>query len=141
MRGDLEDQQSRDNVDAEFDKFMLDKFVALDEDKCQFMYQLIHATGATNVAEAGTSFGVSTVYIALAVAQVKAASGKAGTVIATEKEAEKARIARQYWEQCGPLIQNEIDPREGDLLETLRTGLPNVDLLLLDSKTSSILSL
>lgn len=103
------------------------------------MYQLIHATGATNVVEAGTSFGVSTIYLALAVAQVKAATGKAGTVIATEKETEKAQIARQYWEQCGPLIQDEIDLREGDLLQTLKTGLPDVDLLLLDSKTSSAL--
>jgi predicted O-methyltransferase YrrM len=104
------------------------------EDKCHFMYQLIHAIGATNVIEAGTSFGVSTIYLALAVSQVKAATGKSGTVIATEKEFEKAQIARQYWEQCGAAVQSEIDLRVGDLLETLKSGLPKVDLLLLDSK-------
>jgi predicted O-methyltransferase YrrM len=118
---------------------MLDKFIALDEDKCHFMYQLIHAIGATNVIEAGTSFGVSTIYLALAVSQVKAATGKSGTVLATEKEPEKAQIARQYWEQCGSAVQSEIDLRVGDLLETLQTGLPKVDLLLLDSKTTHFL--
>lgn len=89
---------------------------------------------ASRVVEAGTSFGVSTIYLALAVAQVKASTGKAGTVIATEKEGEKAQIAREYWKQCGPIVESEIDLREGDLLETLKTGLPDVDLLILDSK-------
>jgi predicted O-methyltransferase YrrM len=121
-------------VDDQFDKLMLDKFIALDEDKCHFVYQLIQATGATNVSEAGTSFGVNTIYLALAVAQVKAATGKSGTIIATEKEPEKAQIARQYWEQCGATVQSEIDMRVGDLLQTLQNGLPKVDLLLLDSK-------
>jgi predicted O-methyltransferase YrrM len=139
VRGDLEDKSSGGNVDDQFDKLMLDKFIALDEDKCHFMYQLIHAIGATNVIEAGTSFGVSTIYLALAVSQVKAATGKSGTVIATEKEPEKAQIARQYWEQCGSAVQSEIDLRVGDLLETLQTGLPKVDLLLLDSKTTHFL--
>ncbi|PPJ58374.1 hypothetical protein CBER1_10781 [Cercospora berteroae] len=111
---------------------MLDKFIALDQDKCQFVYQLINATGATNVVEAGTSFGVSTIYLALAVAQTKAATGKAGTVIATEKEPQKAEIARGYWKQCGSAVEQQIDLRVGDLLETLKTDLPQIDLLLLD---------
>jgi predicted O-methyltransferase YrrM len=55
-------------------------------------------------------------------------------VIATEKEKEKAAIARKYWAQCGPVVEREIDLREGDLLETLKVGLPQVDILLLDSK-------
>lgn len=134
--GDLEDQHSGANSAAEFDKLMLDKFIALDEDKCHFVYQLISAMGATNVVEAGTSFGVSTIYLALAVGKTKAASGKAGTVIATEKEAHKADIARAYWRQCGAAVEKEIDLRVGNLLETLKEGLPQVDLLLLDSECS-----
>lgn len=123
------------NPQQDFDQLMLDKFIALDEDKCHFMYQLILSTGATNIVEAGTSFGVSTIYLALATARNKAALGKAGTVIATEKESEKAKVARQYWAQCGSTVQELIDLREGDLLETLKTGLPTVDLLLLDSES------
>lgn len=34
-----------------FDAFMEDKFVALEEDKCQLVYQLIRASGARNVVE------------------------------------------------------------------------------------------
>lgn len=131
--GDLEDQhQSRANPADEFDKLMLDKFIALDEDKCHFVYQLITSMGATNVVEAGTSFGVSTIYLALAVAKAKAATGRSGTVIATEKEAQKAEIARGYWRQCGAEVEQGIDLRLGDLRETLKEGLPQIDLLLLD---------
>lgn len=127
---------SGSNARSAFDQLMLDKFIALDEDKCHFVYQLITAMGATNIVEAGTSFGVSTIYLALAVAQTKATTGKPGMVIATEKEPEKAEIARKHWTQCGDIVKREIDLREGDLLETLKNGLPQVDLLFLDSKIS-----
>ena len=124
----------QDDARNEFDKLMLDKFIALDEDKCHFVYQLINAMGATNVVEAGTSFGVSTIYLALATAQTKDATGKKGTVIATEKEPPKAAIAQGYWKECG--VEEHIDLRVGDLLETLKDGVPEVDLLLLDSKST-----
>lgn len=131
---DLKDKYPTKTPRDEFDQLMLDKFIALDEDKCQFTYQLINAMGATNIVEAGTSFGVSTIYLALAVAKTTAATGKLGTVIATEKEEAKAAIARKYWAQCGASVEKQIDLREGDLLETLKDGLPEaVDLLLLDS--------
>lgn len=132
--GDLEDRQSNHDPKAEFKSLMADKFIALDEDKCLFTYQLINAMGATNIVEAGTSFGVSTIYLALAVGQTIAATGKAGKVIATEHEAQKADAARGYWRQCGKMVEKHIELREGDILQTLKEDLPEVDLLLLDSK-------
>ncbi|EOD52937.1 putative o-methyltransferase protein [Neofusicoccum parvum UCRNP2] len=117
-----------------FDDLMRDKFIALDEDKCHFVYQLIRATGSTNVVEAGTSFGVSTICLALAVGKNKAATGKSGAVIATEKEEEKAQKAREYWRRCGEQVEGHIDFRVGDLLETLKNDVNEVDLVLLDSK-------
>ncbi|KAH8702959.1 O-methyltransferase [Phaeosphaeriaceae sp. PMI808] len=128
----IDKSSSSSSTEKEFDDLMLDKFIALDEDKCQFVYQLINAMGATNIVEAGTSFGVSTIYLALAVAQTTAATGKSGTVIATEKEPKKASAAREYWKQCGQVVESHIDLREGDLLETLKENVPDVDLLLLD---------
>src|SRR6478735_2693343 len=77
----IEETDPNKDAKKEFDNLMIDKFIALDEDKCQFTYQLINAMGATNVIEAGTSFGVSTIYLALAVAETKAATGKPGRVI------------------------------------------------------------
>lgn len=134
--GDLEDKQSATSPKDDFDRVMRDKFIALDEDKCQFTYQLINAMGATNIVEAGTSFGVSTIYLALAIAKTKAATGNPGVVIATENESDKAAAARKYWAQCGPEVEQQIELREGDLLETLKDRLPEVDLLLLDGKSS-----
>lgn len=127
-------KDNEEDPKAAFDTLMRDKFIALDEDKCQFMYQLINAMGATNVVEAGTSFGVSTIYLALAVAKVKAATGRSGTVIGTENENQKAEVARSYWRECGEVVESEIDLRVGDLLQTLKVDMPpQVDLLLLDS--------
>ena len=134
IQRDLKAKSPHCDLEDAFDELMIDKFIALDEDKCQFVHQLINAIGATHVVEAGTSFGVSTIYLALAVAQTTDATGKEGKVIATEKEPSKAAAARSYWKQCGELVEKQIDLREGDLLETLKQDVPVVDLLLLDSK-------
>ncbi|KAI9760960.1 MAG: hypothetical protein M4579_001336 [Chaenotheca gracillima] len=119
-------------VPGQFDAVMLDKFIALDRDKCHFVYQLARATGAKHIVEAGTSFGVSTIYLALAVASNVNGVAGAGKVIATEKEKSKAEKARAYWREAGEPVPGFIDLREGDLLETLKVDLPVVDLLLLD---------
>ncbi|SCO85573.1 related to O-methyltransferase [Fusarium oxysporum] len=109
----------------------LDKFVALDPDKCAYVYLLLRSMKARIVVEAGTSFGVSTIYLALAVSQN--AGSQPGKVIATENEPTKAFKARKYWSQAGDDIEKFIELREGDLRETLKTDLPEqVDFLLLD---------
>ncbi|CAF3529316.1 unnamed protein product [Fusarium graminearum] len=109
----------------------LDKFVALDPDKCAFVYLLLRSMKARFVVEAGTSFGVSTIYLALAVAQNS--GSQSGKVIATENEPTKAVRARENWGRAGDNIEKFIELREGDLRETLKTGLPEqVDFLLLD---------
>jgi predicted O-methyltransferase YrrM len=117
---------------------MRDKFIALEQDKCLFIYQLARTLNATTIVEAGTSFGVSTIYLALAVTDNLAAATPAaskGTVIATEYEPAKAAQARKHWAECGESISTVIDLREGDLRETLSTDLPErVDMLFLDSK-------
>ncbi|KAM0299860.1 hypothetical protein ACHAPM_007090 [Fusarium culmorum] len=109
----------------------LDKFVALDPDKCAFVYLLLRSMKARFVVEAGTSFGVSTIYLALAVAQNS--GSQPGKVIATENEPTKAVRARENWGRAGDDIEKFIELREGDLRETLKTDLPEqVDFLLLD---------
>lgn len=128
---------------AAAEEHMKDKFVALEADKCRFIYLLARSLGACNVVEAGTSFGVSTIYLALAVgqnvAQGKASLGAstiAGKVIATEKEHLKAVRAREYWKEAGDEVEPWIELREGDLRETLKVedGMPQeIDMLLLDS--------
>jgi hypothetical protein len=125
------------------DIHMQDKLVALDADKCQFMYLLARSMGIRNAVEAGTSNGVSTIYLALAIGQnvqqLRTSLGDnnvTGKVIATEKEASKAAKAKENWKQAGSEVEPWIELREGNLLSTLKDmdNLPNpIDLLLLDS--------
>ncbi|KAI8965559.1 S-adenosyl-L-methionine-dependent methyltransferase [Daldinia sp. FL1419] len=111
----------------------LDKFVALDPDKCALVYLLLRSTQACFVVEAGTSFGLSTIYLSLAVGQNAKLRGSDGKVIATENEPTKAARAREHWKAAGDEIEKRIELREGDLRETLKTNLPDrVDFLLLD---------
>jgi len=109
-----------------------DKFIALDQDKCHCVYQLCRAINAKNIVEAGTSFGVSTMYLGLAVSRNVEATGGTGTVIGTEHEPTKAEKARAHWTEAGEEVSRHIDLRVGDLRETLKVNLPQIDMLLLD---------
>ena len=124
-----------------FDEIMRDKFIALTEDKAMFVYNLIRAKGATTVVEAGTSFGVSTIYLALAVGRNATANGKAtpdARVIATELEPSKAARAREHWRLAGDAVERYIELREGDVLQTLQQVVPPVYFVLFDSMPASI---
>lgn len=135
---DQERKWTRDDFDNKTEEekkaFVADKFVALEKDKAHFVYSIARAIDARTIVEAGTSYGVSTIYLALATAANAAASkGKGATVIATEHEPAKAAKAREYWAQCGTEVSSVIDLREGDLRETLKENVQDVDMLLLDS--------
>jgi predicted O-methyltransferase YrrM len=110
--------------------FRRDKFVALDRDKAAFCYQICRAVDARRVVEVGTSFGVSTLYLAAAVRDNMLAAGGDGVVIGTEYEPEKALVARSHFEAAG--LSRFIDLREGDLRETLRQIEKPVDFVLVD---------
>lgn len=122
---------------TEFDNIMRDKFIALDQDKCELVYHIMRSINATNVVEAGTSFGVSTIYLALAVVENAKRAGGQGKgvprVIATEKEGSKATLARGHWAAAGKEVEEVIELRVGDLRETLTKEIGVVDFLLLDS--------
>jgi predicted O-methyltransferase YrrM len=82
--------------------------------------------------EAGTSFGVSTLYLAAAVRDTQLADGGAtrGVVIGTEYEPEKAKVARANFSEAG--LADYIELREGDLRQTLRDVGGPVDFMLVD---------
>jgi predicted O-methyltransferase YrrM len=120
-KGDL----SWDGLDADANRFMADKMVALEPIKAEFCHLMCRALRATRVVEVGTSFGVSTLYLADA---VRANGG--GTVIATEYEPAKAAAARANFAAAG--VADVIDLREGDLRETLEVIEGPVDFVLMD---------
>ena len=71
-------------MDAHTTQFLSDKLVALDRNKAEFCYQVCRSLGARRIVEAGTSFGVSTLFLAAAVSDNVRAGGGEGVVIATE---------------------------------------------------------
>jgi predicted O-methyltransferase YrrM len=117
-------------TEDEIRDFRRDKLVALDRDKAEFCYQLCRATNARRIVEIGTSFGVSTLYLAAAVRDNVRAAGGDGVVIGTEYEPNKASAARAHFEQAG--LSRFIELREGDLRETLLQIDGPVDFMLVD---------
>ncbi|CAB1274309.1 O-methyltransferase [Candidatus Nitrosacidococcus tergens] len=105
--------------------FWQDKLVALDQDKAQFCYHLCRAMSTRKAVEIGTSYGVSTLYLAAAIRD-----NGGGTVIATEYESIKATAARAHFLEAG--LVDQIDLREGDLRQTLQSLPHNLDFVLMD---------
>ena len=105
--------------------FLADKLYALDRDKAEFCYQVCRTIDARRIIEIGTSYGVSTLYLAAAVRDNIRAGGGSGVVIGTEYEPEKARAARAHFSEAG--LSTFIDLRE-----TLRQIEGPVDFVLVD---------
>ncbi|CBQ69853.1 conserved hypothetical protein [Sporisorium reilianum SRZ2] len=76
-----------------------DKMIALEQDKSEFIYAVLRNKNARRIFEAGTSYGVSTIYLLLASQAAEAKVGKQGgsapaaMVWGTEKEEHKADAA------------------------------------------------
>ena len=105
--------------------FLADKLVALDRDKAEYCYLLCRAIGARRIVEVGTSFGVSTLYLAAAVRD-----NGGGIVIGAENEPEKVAAARANFTAAG--LSEFIDLREGDLIEVLKGVEGTIDFVLFD---------
>jgi predicted O-methyltransferase YrrM len=116
--------------------FVRDKLVALDPEKCDLCYLLCRALRARRVVEFGTSFGVSTIYLAAAVRDNLRDFGGQGTVIGTEIEPGKAAAALRSLSEAG--LADFVDIRVGDATETLKDAGGAVDFLLLDSWISLV---
>lgn len=116
--------------DDRANSFLSDKLVALDREKAEFCYQVCRALRATRIVEAGTSFGVSTIFLAAAVRDNLRADGGRGVVIGTEYEPAKAEAARANFAEAG--VSDLIDLREGDLRETLANVSAPIDFMLID---------
>jgi predicted O-methyltransferase YrrM len=106
--------------------FFDDKLLPLEAAQGDLLYLLARARGVRCVVEFGTSFGVSTIYLAAAVRD----AGGDGRVIGTEQVPAKAANARANLAAAG--LATHVEIREGDARETLRDLDQPVDLLLLD---------
>ena len=90
------------------------------------LYQLARSTNARHIVEYGTSFGLSTLYMAAALRD-----NGGGGLIGSEFEPSKVARARAHLTEGG--VADLVEIREGDALQTLAVDLPaSIDLLLLD---------
>jgi predicted O-methyltransferase YrrM len=100
--------------------------IAVSRETGAILYMLARGAKARNIVEFGTSFGISTLHLAAALRD-----NGGGRLITTEFESSKAGRARANLTAGGLIDLVEI--REGDALQTLKTGLPEtIDLVLLD---------
>lgn len=109
----------------EMGEFYADKYIAIIEDQGAFAYLTARALRARTVVEFGTSFGLSTLWLAAA---VRANGG--GRVVTTEIVPDKARIALRNFEEAG--LTDLIEVREGDALQSLAVDPSDIDFVLND---------
>jgi predicted O-methyltransferase YrrM len=102
-----------------------DLFLTVSPEQGRFIYLVGRTVGARRVVEFGTSFGVSTLYLAAAVAD-----NGGGQVIGSELEAEKQRVATENLSRAG--FGDIAEVRLGDAMTTLKDVEGPVDLVLLD---------
>lgn len=102
-----------------------DKYLALGKTQAAFCHVQARAVRARRVVEFGTSFGISTLWLAAAVRD-----NGGGTVVGTELVPDKAERARANVREAG--LEEFVDIRTGNALDTLRELEGPVDLMLND---------
>lgn len=101
-----------------------DVYLSISKEQGNELVNLITKNGIKNIVEFGTSFGISTLFLA------QGALKTGGNIITTELIESKAKKAIENFNKAG--VQHLIDVRIGDALDTLKGHNDPVDLLLLD---------
>jgi len=127
MSADLEREAQKRNakVDSDLADLLAEAYIPVPAEVGRMIYILARSTNSRTLVEFGTSYGISTIYLAAAVRDTGG-----GRVITTEMNTAKARQAAKNFEEAGLL--SFIDLREGDARETLRNIDGPIDFVLLD---------
>lgn len=99
-------------------------YLAISKEQGKDLVKLIKENNIKHIVEFGTSFGISTLFLA----QGAVATG--GKIITTELIASKAQKALENFKKAG--VNHLIELRIGDAMETLKNLDEPIDLLLLD---------
>jgi predicted O-methyltransferase YrrM len=102
-----------------------DIYIPISPDAGRLLYALVRAIRPETVVEFGTSFGISTIYLAAAVTD-----NGTGQVITTELSSKKAAAARANLQEAG--VAGPVTVLDGDALQTLSGVRGPVGLVLLD---------
>ena len=104
---------------------LADLGISVSAEQGMFAYLVARSIGARRIVEFGTSFGVSTIYLASAVRD-----NGGGIVIGSEFIESKAERARANILEAG--LSDSVEIRVGDAMETLADPGGEIDLLLID---------
>ena len=99
-------------------------YLSISNDQGVQLKKLIIEKNLKNIVEFGTSFGISTLFLAQGVMET------GGHIITTELLESKAKKAIENFKKAD--VDNLIEVRIGDAMETLKNHEKHVDLLLLD---------
>ena len=99
-------------------------YLAISKEQGEFLTQLIIEKGIKNIVEFGTSFGISTLFLA------QGALETGGRIVTTELIESKAAKAQENFKEAG--VDQLIEVKVGDALDTLKDYKEPIDLLLLD---------
>ena len=112
--------------EREFFATMRNAYMPVSRQFGQLLYAMARSARAASIVEFGTSFGISTIFLAAALRD-----NGGGKVVTTEFEQSKADRARANLAAAG--LDGFVEIRVGDALETLRSDpLRGIDLVLLD---------
>ena len=101
-----------------------DVYLSISQKQGVALAQLVKENQLNNIVEFGTSFGISTLYMA------QGLDPNLGKIISTELMPSKAKKALENFEKAG--VSNLIEVRVGDAMETLANYNAPIDLLFLD---------
>jgi len=110
---------------AERSEAFSDHYIPISQEAGKLLYVLARAIRPQTVVEFGTSFGISTLFLAAAVKD----NGR-GRVVTTELSETKAAAARANLDEAG--VGEAVTVLAGDAMETLRDVRGPVELVLLD---------
>jgi predicted O-methyltransferase YrrM len=109
-------------------------YVPVSPKQGRFLYLVARSLRAQRIVEFGTSFGISTTYLAGAVRD-----NGGGVVVGSELEPGKVANARRNIEEAG--LRDFVEIREGDAQETLKDPGGTVDMVFLDGFKQLYLSI
>jgi predicted O-methyltransferase YrrM len=101
-----------------------DAYLSITKEQGEELIDLIKKNDFKNIVEFGTSFGISTLYLAQGALETN------GHIITTELIKSKAEKAIENFESAG--VGDLIEVRIGDAMETLKNHTQPIDFLLLD---------
>ncbi|MGC6429992.1 MAG: O-methyltransferase [Jejuia sp.] len=101
-----------------------DVYLSISREQGEDLRTLIIEKNVKNIVEFGTSFGISTLFLAQGILET------GGHIITTELIESKVKKASENFQRAG--VNDLIEVRTGDAMETLKDHDSSIDLLLLD---------